>query len=263
MSARGPLAQTLIDGQHEWRRAANGVQRVAAVARLIAALARVLVLVTCADAGRAMRTPFIRQWIVGTTLVSTGSWLAIPWLLHRRGPAHFYLVDLGEIFVMLMMPAFVLLSLMRRRSSTLPRVGTLAVVVGVVLAWFLILLPVGYAARYTAFSNGVLYAPVPWLMTTQFVMAHVLLAWTMIGLTDRVIVHERRPFLSALSLLLPIASIIFTGMAADELRPMLVSVRILPHAAFAVAAAGAIALLWGGLVWESRTNVRGVANALR
>ncbi|MBP8299297.1 MAG: hypothetical protein KA020_02945 [Planctomycetes bacterium] len=227
--------------------------------RFIAALARVLVLVTWTDAGRAIRTPFMRQWIVGSTLVSTGLWLALPWLQQRRAPIHFYLVDLGEIFVSLMMPAFVVLSMARRRDITVPRAGATAVVIGVLLLWFLILLPLGFSARYASFYRDVLYAPVPWLITVQYVFADAMLAWTVIGLFDRVTAHERRPFLSALSILLPIGSIVLIGTASEGLRPVFLGWPVTPQVVFSVVAAAAISLLWAGLVWESRADRQGTA----
>ncbi len=257
MSPRGPLAQTIADGRHEWQRAENGAQRVTAATRFIAAVARVLILVTWTDAGRAIRTPFMRQWIVGTTLVSTGLWLALPWLQQRRGSTHFYLVDLGEIFVTLMMPAFVVLSMTRRRDIAVPRAGATAVVIGVLLLWFLILLPLGLSARYTSFYRDVLYAPVPWLITVQYVLADAILAWTVIALFDRVTVHARRPFLSALSLLLPIGSIVLIGMASEGLRPVFLGWPVTPQVVFSFVAAAAISLLCAGLVWEARTYRQG------
>lgn len=255
MTARA-LAQTMADGRHEWRRATNTSQRLVAGLNLAGALARVLACLTWTDACKAIETAFVRRWLLGTTVLSASLWAVFPLLQHGSWPAHFYLVDLGEIFVMLAMPAFLLLSLARRRDSRVPRLGTVTIVIATVMVWLVVLVPLGLPARYAAF-HGRLYAPVPWFSVLQWLLVTTALAWVAIGLTDRVIVHDRRPFLTVLSLLLPAFLIMLAARANADFQPLLAAWRVVPYAEFAAAATFGAATLWAGLAWESHSNLQG------
>lgn len=228
--------------------------------KLGGALARVLVFVIWTDAGKAVETSFVRRWLAGTTALSVGIWAGVP-LLGRVEP-HFYLVDLGEIFVTLMMPAFLLLALTRRRETTVPRLGTLAVTAGTLLAWGLILIPLGLAARYTVQYHDSIYVPVPWFLVLQWLVVATALAWASLGLADRVIVHERRQFLTVLSLLVPALLAVLAARVQSGFAPLWVVWRVAPYTAFAAAAASGIAILWAGLAFEARGERQGSADAI-
>jgi len=256
------FAQTMADGRYEWQRASSVWERVMAVLKLGGALARVLAVVIWTDAWRAAETSFVRRWIAGTTLLSVSLWAGVP-LLRRVHEPHFYLVDLGQIFMTLMMPAFLLLALTRRREAAVPRLGTLAVTVGTLLAWFLILIPLSLAARYTAWYHDHIYVPVPWVLVLQWLVVATALAWASLGLADRVIVHERRQFLTVLSLLVPALLAVLAARVQSGFAPLWVAWRVAPYTACAAAAATGVAMLWAGLVFESRAEHQGSVDALR
>lgn len=256
-------SQTIADGSYEWQRAASAPQRLLAALRLVGALMRVCAFTIRVEAAKALETPFVRRWLVGTTAVSAALWIINPLFQQGHWAPHFYIVDFGEIFVTFAMPAFLLLSLTRSRASAAPRLGTIAVVIGTLMVWLFILIPLGLAQRYTVAYQGRVYVPVPWFIVVQWLVATAVFAWVVLGLADRVIVHQRRPFLMTLSMLLPLSAIALWQRELWAFTPLLNQWRVVPYVQFSIAAALGAAALWAGLTWESHADRHGAPDVIR
>lgn len=246
------LAQTWADGRYEWSQATTGARRTMAIARLGVALVRAGVLVTVADAQRAIHTPFARRWLVASLTLACLLWIDV---IFRGGHYHpAYMVDFGQLHLLVMLPVLAVLAFARRRDADTVLLGAVAVVEVVVLVWLILLLPLGMATRYAAFYGGRVYVPPPGALLTNWVLSTTAASAIMLVVSSRVIRHPRRPFLTCLAFLLPMLASVGVMELYDRWQPALIQFAIGRWELIIAATSMSLALLWAGLVWESRAT---------
>ena len=246
------LAQTWADGRYECSQATTVAHRTIAVARLGAALVRAAALVTVADSQRAIHTPLVRRWLVASVSLALVLWLDVIFRLGRYHPA--YLVDLGQLHLLVMLPVLAVLAFARRRDADTALLGPVAVVEAVVLVWLLLLLPLGMATRYVAFYGGRVYVLPPVAILTSWLLTTAAASTAMLVVSSRVIRHPRRPFLTCLAFLLPVLASIGVMELYDRWQPALIHFRIGRWELMIAATVSCLGLLYAGLVWDARTG---------
>ena len=251
------LAQTWADGRHEWSQATTVAHRMMAIARLCVALVRAGVLVTVADSQRAIHTPFVRRWLVASLSVACLLWIDVIFPAGHYHPEYF--VDLGQLHLLVMLPVFAVLAFARRRDADTALLGSLAIVEVVVLVWLLLLLPLGMSTAYPVSYRGRFYVPPPVAVLVAWVLSMAAASTAILVVSSRVIRHPRRPFLTCLAFLLPILAIVGVMELYDRWQPALIHFAIGRWELIIAATCMSLALLYAGLVWESRANRQGAA----
>lgn len=249
------LAQTWADGRHEWSQATTVAHRMMAIARLGVALVRAGVLVTVADSQRAIHTPFVRRWLVASLTLACLLWIDVVFRAGHYHPA--YMVDLGQLHLLVMLPVLAVLAFAQRRDADTALLGSVAVVEVVVLVWLLFLLPLGMATRYASFYGDRVYVPPPVAVLVAWGLSIAAASTATLVVSSRVIRHPRRPFLTCLAFLLPMLASVGVMELYDRWQPALMHFAIGRWELVIAATCMSLALLYAGLVWESRANRQG------
>ena len=244
------LAQTWADGRHEWAQAASLASRVSVIARLVVALLRAGVLVTVADAQKAIHTPLVRRWLVASFGLALALWIGVA----VRPGRPWYLVDLGQVHLVVMLPVLAVLAFARRRDrDDASLLGSVVVVEAVGLIWLLLLLPLGFAARYAAAYHGRTYVAPPVQGLAEWVLLMAAASAAILAISARVIQHPRRPFMTCLAFLLPVLAGLGVMELYDLWQPTLIRWSIGRWEVMVGTASMTLGLLYAGLAWEERT----------